>query len=138
MTTSIRHSVIENTTGAAVIAGGAIINYGQDYAGQSIDRKIVTADVGGGAGQTQHANGMIFAEFQGVVIKRVISASVVRTAGGFDYFHLGTGANTSNIGTSITNADGKSTLRLKDNAADAPGKLVNNDHVIVIVELGNS
>jgi diphthamide biosynthesis methyltransferase len=138
MTTSIRHSALENTTGAVVAANGAIVNQGQDYAIQSIDRKIAAIDVGSTAGKTQHASGMIFAEFQGVAIKRVISASVVRTANGFDYFNLGTSANTTKIGFSITNADGKSTLRLHDAAADAPGKLVADDHVIVLLELGNS
>jgi hypothetical protein len=138
MTTSIRHSVIENTTGAAVVADGAIINYGQDYAGQSIDRKIVAADVGAGAGQTQHAAGMIFAEFQGAVIKRVVSASIVRTTGGFDYFFQGSDTVSNNIGFSITNTDGKSTLRIKDAPSGGAGRLVANDHVIVILELGNS
>lgn len=138
MVSSVRYSTITNGTGAVVVAGGAPINQGQDYAAECVDRLLAAADVGAGAGQTQHAAGMIFAEFKGAVIKKVISASIVRTAGGFDYFFLGTDAVTANIGFSITNASGVSTLRIKDSATGAAGFMAAGDHIVVVVELGNS
>lgn len=139
MVSSLRYSTITNGTGAAVVAGGALVSVGQDYAAETVDRILVAADVGAGAGQTQHAAGMIFAEFKGAVIKKVISASIVRTAGNFDYFYLGTDIITANIGFQIVavNANGVSTLRLIDGAA-AAAQLAAGDHIIVVVELGNS
>lgn len=138
MTMVVRHFDLTNTTGAAVLPGGATIEKGQDYATQEITVTIAAADVGGGAGQTQEAAGMIFAEVYGSLIKRVISESVVRTAGGFDYFFQGSDIVTKKIGFKIVNTDGKSTLRLIDAASGGAGRLAAGDKVVVIVELGNS
>lgn len=138
MTTAVRHTEITNSTGAAVVAGGAIVASGQDYAFETITRTLVAADVGTGAGQTRNANGMIFAEFKGANIKAVISSVVLRTAGGFDYVFLGTDAVIANFGFSITNGADKSTLRLKDLPTGAAGYLAADDKIVVVVELGNS
>lgn len=137
MTTSVRYSTLTNTTGAAVVAGGATINQGQDYAEQYVDVTLAAADIGTSAGQTRHAAGMIFAEFTGAVVKRV-TAKIMRTAGGFDYQFLGTDAVTANIGFSITTANGISTVRLKDLPTGAAGYLAAGDHIVALVELGNS
>lgn len=138
MTMVVRHYDLTNGTGAAVVAGGAIIEKGQDYAAVEVTRTLVAADIGGGAGQTQHAAGMIFTEVLGSLIKRVVSLSIARTAGGFDYFFQGSDAVTTNIGFQIVNTDGKSTLRIKDLPTGAGGRLAANDKVIVVLELGNS
>jgi len=137
MTTSVRHTEITNTTAAAVVAGGAPIASGQDYAGETINRTLATIDIGTTAGKTQHAAGMIFAEFTGAVIKRVISTTVFRAAGGIDYVFLGSDAVASHYGYSITTVGNVSTLRLRDGAATT-GLLAAADRVVVLVELGNS
>jgi hypothetical protein len=138
MVSSVRYSSITNGTGAAVVAGGALINQGQDYAAECVNRVLAAADIGNAAGQTQHAQGMIFAEFQGALIKKIISVSIMRTAGGFAKFFTGSDAVAALPGFSITNAAGVSTLRLNDTATGAGGQLAAADEVIVILELGNS
>ena len=138
MTSSVRYREITNATGAAVVAGGALIDFGKDLATETVNVVLVAADVGAGAGQTQHANGMIFAEFQGAEIKQVISQVVLRTAAGFSYAFLGTDAVTANYGFSITNVGGKSTLRLKDIPTGAAGRLAVGDEVVVTMSIGNS
>ena len=138
MVSSVRYRAITNTSGAAVVAGGALIQYGQDLAKEAVTVTLAAQDIGGGAGQTLHANGMICAEFKGAQIKQVISAVVLRTAGGFKYEFLGTDAVTANFGFSITNSGGVSTLRLKDLPTGAAGRLIAADEVVVSLVLGNS
>ena len=138
MVASLRYTGLTNTTGAAVLAGGATIEKGQDYAVHAVPRTLVAADVGTGAGQIRHAQGMIFAEFKGVLIKGVISLQVFRPgANGFFYkFDYLTDA-TANDGYAITNANGISTLRFRD-AAAGNGILAANDIVVITVAVGNS
>lgn len=138
MTIAIRHTELTNTTGAVVAAGGAAVASGQDYAIESVARTLAAADIGTGAGTTQHASGMIFAEFTGATIKRVISATVFRTTGGVDYVFLGgAGPVLANYGFTITTANNVSTLRLRDGSATT-GLLATDDRVVVLVEVGNS
>jgi hypothetical protein len=138
MTSSIRYREITNTTGVAVLPGGALINFGKDIATETINVTLAAADVGAGAGQTQNANGMILAEFKGAQIKQVISTVVLRTAAGFAYEFLGTDAVSANYGFSITNVDTISTLRLKDLPTGAAGRLAAGDEIIVTLSIGNS
>ena len=138
MTTSVRHTEITNATAAAVVAGGAAIASGQDYAGETINRTLAAIDIGTTAGKTQHASGMIFAEFTGSVIKGVISSQVFRTTGGIDYDFVGTNAVCANYGFSITTVGNVSTLRLQDLPSDAAAYLAADDRVVVVVEVGNS
>lgn len=138
MTMVIRHFDLTNGTGAVVAVGGATIEKGQDYAAVEVTRTISAIDVGGDPGKTQHAEGMMFAEVYGSVIKRVISADIIRTAAGFDYMFLGANDVAANIGFKIVNTDGKSTLRLKDGATAGGGRIADADKIVVVVELGNS
>ncbi len=137
MTTVTRHTELDNATGAVIAAGGAPVVSGQDYALETINRTLAAIDVGSTAGKTQHASGMIFAEFTGSTIKRVISATVFRAAGGVDYVFFGGGPILANYGFTITTANNVSTLRLRDGAATT-GLLAAADRVVVTVELGNS
>jgi hypothetical protein len=138
MVAVLRHTELANATGAVVAAGGALVNQGQDYATEVVVRTLAAVDIGSTAGKTQHASGMIFAEFQGATVKRVISAAIVRTANNFEMFFTGTDAVEAAIGFQITNANGGSTLRLLDSATGAGGRLAAGDRVIITVELGNS
>jgi hypothetical protein len=138
MTSTTRYTELTNGTGEVVAAGGAAVNKGQDYATEVVVRTLAAIDIGAGAGKTQNASGMIVAEFQGATIKRVISASVVRTANNFEMFFYGTDAVAAAFGFKITTASGTSTLRILDSATGAAGQLAAGDRVIVVVELGNS
>lgn len=138
MTTTVRHTELTNITTAVVVAGGAAVVSGQDYALETINRTLAAIDVGATAGKTQDAAGMIFAEFTGSVIKRVISATVFRTTGGVDNVFLGgAGPILAKYGFTITTANNVSTLRLIDSAATT-GLLAAADRVVVTVEVGNS
>lgn len=138
MVAVLRHTELTNSTGVIVAAGGAAVRQGQDYATEVVVRTLAAIDVGTGGGKTQHASGMIVAEFTGAVVKRVISASIVRTTNNFEMFFYGTDAAIAAVGFKITNANGVSTLRLLDSATDAAARLIADDRVILIVELGNS
>lgn len=138
MVASLRYTPLTNGTGAAVIAGGATIEKGQDYATKTVSRTLVAADVGTGAGQIRHAQGMIFAEFKGVLIKGVICMQVFRPGANsffykFDYLNDAA----ANDGYAITTANGISTLRFRD-AAAGNGILAANDVVVITVAVGNS
>lgn len=134
----VRHVELSNTTGAAIVVGGASTKIGQDYSEINLRRTLAAADVGTGAGQTQHAQGMIFAEVYGGEIKGVVSLQVFRPgANGFFYkFDYMTDAN-ANDGYAITNANGVSTLRFRDGAA-GNGLLAADDLVVIKIEVGNS
>lgn len=137
MVASVRHSVFANATGAVVAAGGATVEKGQDYATHTISRTLAAIDVGVGAGKTQHASGMIFAEFQGVLAKAVISISVFRAG---VLFMAGGDAATTVVAKpkyTITDANGVSTVRLVDTAAGV-GLLAANDVVVMAIVVGNS
>lgn len=139
MVMSIRHIELGNTTGAVIAVGGASTQIGQDYSGQVIRRTLTAADIGTGAGQIRHAQGMLMAEVYGGLIKGVISLEVFRPgANGFFYkFNYLTDA-TANDGYSIvTDSRGVSTLRLRDGAA-GNGVLAANDLVVIVIEVGNS
>jgi hypothetical protein len=137
MVASVRHSEFTNTTGAVVAAGGATVEKGQDYGFEVVSRTLAAADVGNGVGQTQHAQGMIFAEFQGVTVKSVTSLEVYRVAGGVTYkFTYLTDAR-AYPGYIISTANGVTTLRFRDGGA-GNGLLLANDIVRMSVEVGNS
>lgn len=138
MTSTVRYSTTTNTTGAVVVAGGASINQGQDYAEQYVDVTLTAADVGTGAGQTRHAAGMIFAEFTGAVVKRVTADIIRPGANSFDYIFVGADDVAANIGFSITTANGKTTVRIRDAATAGGGQVAANDHIVALIELGNS
>lgn len=138
MTMVVRDIVLTNTTGAPVVAGGMPATGGQDRACEVINVILTANDVGAGAGQTQNAAGMIIAEFQGAVIKNVVSMEVFRVTNGFAYNFLGSDAVSANYGYSVTNTNNVSTLRLIDSATGAAGRLAANDKVTILVEVGNT
>lgn len=139
MVASVRHRAITNATGAVVAAGGAIISYGQDHALESVERTLAAIDVGTTAGKTQHASGMIFAEFQGSPIKAVISVTVYRPTGNpaVNMVWLGTDAATAAYGVTFSTVNGLNTIRFYDKGA-AAALLAAGDIVEVLVALGNS
>ncbi len=138
MVASVRHTEFTNATGAVVAAGGATVEKGQDYCFETVSRTLAAIDVGSTAGKTQHASGMIFAEFKGVTIKSVVSVEVFRDAGtGFFYdFTYLTNAR-AYPGYKIVTANGVSTLMFRDGGA-GNGLLVATDKVVITVEIGNS
>lgn len=137
MVASVRHTEFTNATGAVVVAGGATVEKGQDYGLEVVSRTLAAIDVGNGAGKTQHAAGMIFAEFKGVTIKSVPSIEVYRVAGGVTYkFTYLTDAR-AYPGYIISTANGVSTLRFRDGGA-GNGLLLAADIVVMTVEVGNS
>lgn len=136
MVASVRHTEFTNATGSVVAAGGAAVEKGQDYGFEVVKRTLAAIDVGSTAGKTQHASGMIFAEFQGVVVKSVTLA-IQRVAGGFTYnFTYLTDAR-AYPGFQVVTANGVSTLRFRDGGA-GNGLLLAGDIVVATVEVGNS
>lgn len=140
MVASVRHRFITNTTGAAVVAGGATIDYGDDNGFETVARKLTAADIGNGAGQIQNATGMICAEFRGATIKSV-TLEIQRDAAGdgtgffYNFYYL-TNAPAS-VGYKIVTAKGISTLFIRDGGA-GNGLLTANDSIIAFIQLGNS
>lgn len=61
MTDSVRYKFIKNTTGAAITTATAFpyLNDGDDKTRRVIKRLLTADDIGTGAGQTQHADGVI-------------------------------------------------------------------------------
>jgi len=137
MVASVRHMVFTNATGAVVAAGGATVEKGQDYAAHTISRTLAAIDVGNTAGKTQHASGMIFAEFAGVAAKAVLSISVFRA--GVLFMAGGDSATTvvAKPKYTITTGNGVSTVRLIDTAAGV-GLLAADDVVVMAIAVGNS
>jgi hypothetical protein len=140
MVAVVRHAELTNTTGAAVLAGGAIVDVGQDYGFESVTRTLAAADVGAGARQIQNATGMIFAEFRGATIKSV-TLEVQRDAAGdgtgffYNFYYL-TDAR-AYVGYKIVTANGISTLFVRDGGA-GNGLLIATDKIVAHIELGNS
>jgi hypothetical protein len=140
MTMVVRHTELTNATGAAVVAGGALVSSGQDYASETVTRTLAAADIGTAAGQTQHASGMIFAEFKGATIKSV-TLEIQRDAAGdgtgffYNFYYL-TDAR-AYVGYQIVTENGVSTLMVRDGGA-GNGLLIATDKIIATIELGNS
>lgn len=137
MVMSVRHVELTNETGAVVAVGGASTTVGQDYSGLVVKRTLAAADIGTGAGTTQHAAGMIFAEVYGGEVKGVTSLEVFRIAGGITYKLTYVTDARVYPGFSVTTANGVSTLRFRDGGA-GNGLLVAGDIVVMNIEVGNS
>lgn len=140
MTMTVRNVTLTNATGAVVAAGGASTQIGQDYSGIVIKRTLAAIDVGTGAGQTQHASGMIFAEIYGGNVKGISSLQVFRPTGaeGSLTYLMNSVTNVPfKPGYSFSTSGGVSTLRLRD-AGATTGLLADGDIVVMTVEVGNS
>lgn len=159
---TIRQNTITNTVAALIPSGNVAIvcNTGQDYGFECVERTIVTAEIGTGAGQTRDTSsnpttGFLFAQFQGANIKRVVSAFSIKSSAAtnttvFERFVWATGAGTSSssLGFRIVNPSDSSTtpgwdanyssLFLLDAGSSGPSQIANGDKVRVLVELGNS
>jgi hypothetical protein len=168
MVSSVRHSIITNTTAPAALMPsgdpGVVIAQGQDYAFLSVKRTIITAEIGTGTGQTQDTTsnpttGFLFAQFQGCSIKNVISASLIKNKTStnvtvFEQFFDGYNVDATNtrppsLSFRIVNPvyddiakpgynQDYASLFLLDSGADAASKIANGDRVLVLLELGNS
>lgn len=154
MTSTVRVSPpITNTTGDLIPSGNAaiLLNQGQDYAVEIISRTIINAEIGANAGQTRDAagtvlgvNGFLFAQFQGALIKRVLSLEILRPRGGAGMLGnaftqiVGTANNTVKLTWWTYSLNGLNSLYILDEAAGAPGQIVAADIVRAMVLLGNS
>lgn len=158
----IRQNTIINATAALIPSGNPLIlcNIGQDYGFEAIERTIITAELGTGAGQTRDTTsnpttGFLFAQFQGAEIKRVVSVAVIKKSAAtnvtvFERFAWAVGAGTSsyNIGFAYANPSSATTtagwnanyssLFLLDTGSAPGSQIANGDIVRVLVELGNS
>lgn len=139
MVMSLRHVELSNTTGAAIAVGGASTKIGQDYSGIVLRRTLTAADVGTGAGQIRHAQGMLMGEIYGGVVKGIVTLQIFRPgANGFFYkFDYLTDANANDGYSIVTSATGISTVRFRDGGA-GNGILAANDLVVMTIEVGNS
>jgi hypothetical protein len=135
----LRYAKQGNATGAALVS--ALIVHGQDYTLKSIKRTLTAADVGANAGQTQHANGCLIAQFQGAKIKDVIHFSVFHLDGAewniiFDGKHNPADAShRSSIGWKLS-AD-SSSLYVRDRSNNAATLLTAADYIQALIVLGN-
>jgi|SRR5690349_11660121 hypothetical protein len=139
MTAVVRHSTFTNTTGAAVVAGGASLEMEKNYSAHTREITLAAADVGNAAGQTQNAAGMLVAEVEGADIKRVVSVQVFRLANNFLMQVIPAVAADPNLtyGTRIIDVNGVSTLRLLDSTAAGAGRLAAGDIVVINFLVGN-
>ena len=137
MVMSVRNVELLNATGAVVAVGGASTKVGQDYSGVVVRRTLAAIDVGSGAGKTQHASGMIFAEVYGGEVKGVTSLEVFRIANGITYKLTYLTDARVYPGFSVSTTSGVSTVRFRDGGA-GNGLLVEGDIVVMTLEIGNS
>jgi len=150
MTAVVRHTDLTNTTSALLTK--VVVDVGQEYGFHSIQKTFITAECGPGAGQTRDAttaaNGFLLAQFKGGLVKKVISAAVIKaqTKGTptltWDVFTYGSTDNSCNLGFRVDNSvAGISSLYLWDFGTSTSGTttiLANGDKVIVTVEIGNT
>ena len=156
MSCTTRHTDIVNTTGAPLLSGNPtiMINGGNDKGLEVINRTIITAELGTGAGKTLDASGpaagqpegLLFAQFQGAAIQNVVSASVRKSVtpanNTFSSFSWGTDAKYGSLGFMVINTmQGNglvvSSLYLRDLGDDPTTQIANGDRVIVLLEVSN-
>lgn len=162
MTTAVRHKDITNPGGALIPSGNPLIicNTGQDYCFQTVERTFIAAEIGTAAGETQDTTsnptiGFLFAQFQGVDIKKVVGAVLKKQITGT---HITTFENIAwtspsilagdayNLGFRFVNPyDAPTTpgyhpnyasLYLLDTGGDANNVIAVGDKVMVIVQVG--
>jgi hypothetical protein len=139
MTTSVRFTTFENTTGDPVVSGGALANQGQDYALECIRVKFSADDIGAGAGQTQHEDGMLFTEFQGAAVKGLVSVTVLATDTISDMVKLGNDEHSMEIGFDIVNSSEGSKVYIFDRSEqDDTSRIQVGDRVVALFAIGNS
>ena len=139
MSASIRLTSLTNTTGAALLAGGAPVRHGSDFATEILAVTLVAADIGTGAGTTRHASGKLLGEFTGGVIKNIVAVTIVRPTAGASPFIIwkGTDAVTAAYSLPIVQVGSVCSLRIVDLASGAAGYLAAGDIVTVTVAIGN-
>jgi hypothetical protein len=140
-----RFSRISNATGG--VLASAVVNQGQNYSLEVVERVFAAADVGTGAGQTRDATdpavGCLFAEFFGTKVKAILSAQLMRNATTnttvFETIILGTDTGIAQLGFNVvTLPSGRIKIYLLDAAVDAGSQIVADDKVRLLVQLGNT
>lgn len=149
MTTAIRYSVLTNTTAALI--PHPVIEYGQDWATQVIEKTFIAAEIGTGAGQTRDTAsnptiGFLLAEFYGPPIQAVTGIDLIKNtavthdpAPVFRAFVTGTAAHFVKLAYRIDNSvEGVSKLYLIDQGDDATTIIATGDTVMVTVAIGTT
>jgi hypothetical protein len=156
MTSSVRHTDIVNNTAAPILSYSPLIriNGGNDRALEVVNRTIIAAEIGAGAGQTQDNSqpaaglpeGLLFAQFQGAAIQSVVHACIKETFASahnsFTSFAWARGAFVSELAFMVINSmQGNglliSSLYLRDLGNDVATQIVAGDRVLVVLEVGN-
>jgi hypothetical protein len=157
MTCTVRHTDIVNGTGALIPSFSPLImiNGGNDRSLEVINRTIITAEIGNGAGKTLdntgpaagQPEGLLFAQFQGACIQSVITANLKKTFASthnnFSAFAWATVTpHISNLRFMVINSmQGNglivSSLYLLDGGDNAATQIANGDRVEVLLEVGN-
>ena len=158
MTCTIRHTDIVNTTAALIPSYNSTIriNGGNDRGLEVVNRTIITAEIGTGAGQTRDntgplaglPEGLLLAQFQGGSIQSIISASLKKTfASTHNSFSTFAWATVTphiyNLAFMVINSmQGNglliSSLYLLDKGDNVATQIANGDRVIVLLEVGNT
>ncbi len=147
MSAVVRESVINNTSGAALLV--ALADPADELAEVIVKRVFVAADIGTGAGQLKDASaptgGCLAAQFYGSRILDVEISLPYRSAAVSTTVFTGqivgvTAANTPAMKYHVVyNKNlGVSNIYLFDGSAGSPGSIIANDWVILRVRIGNS
>lgn len=158
MTSSVRHTDIVNSTAALIPAYSNLIriNGGSDRALEVINRTIIAAEIGAGAGQLKDntapnaglPEGLLFAQFQGACIQNIITSSIKKNAATthntWSSFSWGTvaGPLIAKIGWMVINSmQGNglliSSLYLYDFGTAGAQSIATGDRIEVLLEVGN-
>ena len=139
----IRHSDVQQIdNGFPIARGNAGVNVGQDYAIQSIRCRFTAADIGTAAGQTRHANGMIFAEFEGGRPKSVLFSNFSKVSGTYNENDIyavridATHIAPVRLQFKIINTPLKSTVIIHDASALAESQIVAGDEITAVISVG--
>lgn len=143
---------MSNVTKVAVIQGGGALptsvtlipqtNDGQQFNVQYFQRIFSAAEIGNGAGQTQHDNGLLAVSIEAGRILAVTSLMTLKTVGGGAGWHQivtnaiidGQNARTNRSSFNITD-NGKS-LRWKDEATHADLRVAAGDYLMIGLIIG--
>jgi hypothetical protein len=138
-----RFSRISNATGG--VLASAVVNQGQNYSLEVVERVFAAADVGTGAGQTRDATdpavGCLFAEFFGTNVKAVIflnhfkNTTIRNTV--FEIAGVGSSTIMTRFGWRVdTTPDKRTRIYLLDYRTGFAA-INDGDRVRLLVQLGN-
>lgn len=150
MTTAIRYTVLTNTTGGLIT--NPVIDSGQDFATQVIEKTFIAAEIGTEAGKTRDTTsnpteGFLLAKFYGPPVQIVGEAQLVKDATPthdnpnytFRKFCTGTADHFTSIACAVDNSvKGVSSVYLLDQGDDAATQIADGDTVLVTVAIGTT